>query len=143
MSPKTLTSPAWYRIAVQALVVLAQSDGHCPSATIAENLETHAVFLRRVLAHLARVQIVEAREGRDGGYRLVRPAERITLGEIYRAVRQVEPDAEVETDGCLSARVKGVLDELGAEAELRALEALDRFTVADVIERAGIPETHG
>lgn len=140
MSPKAVSSgPGWFRVAVEALVVLAHSDGHCPSATIAAHVEAHAVFLRRVMVHLVRYQIVEAREGRDGGYRLARPAERITLGDVYRAVRSVDA-AECETQDCVSASVEDVLAEITAEAEQRALEVYDRITLALMLERIALPE---
>ncbi len=137
MSPKAVTpGPTWFRVAVQALIVLAQSDGNCPSATIAADVDAHAVFLRRVLAHLVRSQIVEAREGRDGGYRLARPADRITLAEVYRAVKSVDGDSD--HGDCGNTSIESVLDEMSAEAEQRALDVYDRYTLATVLKRIAL-----
>lgn len=139
MSPKAVTpGPTWFRVAVQALAVLAQSDGNCPSAAISAEVDAHAVFLRRVLAHLVRFQIVEAREGRDGGYRLARPADRITLAEVYRAVKSVDGDSD--HSDCGNPSIESVLDEMSAEAELRALEVFEGYTIASVLERTTVPE---
>ena len=127
--------PNWFPVAVQALVILAGSDEPCSSNTMAHDLQAHAVFLRRVLAQLVRTNVIEAREGRDGGYRLARPAERITLSEIYQAVKTPEP---VEQSPCaegVDARVKALLEEIGIEAERHLLAALDQVTLASVIER--------
>lgn len=44
-------------MAVQVLVVLAETDGPCSSSTLAQDLQAHAVFLRRVLAHLVRANL--------------------------------------------------------------------------------------
>lgn len=133
----------WFAIAVQALVVLAQSEGVCPSAAIAGELRSHAVFLRRVLAGLARARIVEAREGRDGGYRLARPAGEVTLAEVYRAVKASAP-AELDPmdvwrtgSACaLGAGMGAAFGEVVAETEEAIIEALGRHTVAELAARA-------
>ncbi len=131
--------PGWFPVAVQAMVVLAESNESCSSSSLAQELKAHAVFLRRVLAQLVRANLIQAREGREGGYRLARPAESITLGEIYRAVNVVEPaECVTETGGVstgVNIQVQLVLDEMRAEAEQRLLEILDRSTLASVLER--------
>ena len=132
----------WFNIAVQALVILAETDGACPSGTIAKDLKAHEVFLRRVLAQLARVQIVEAREGRHGGYRLARSANRITLTEVYRAVKSASATEEMPTSKDLSVSIQTALDKVGAEAEACLLEVLDRYTIAQIMEQA-VGLSHG
>src|SRR5258708_20409683 len=83
--------PGWFPVAVQALVVLAETDGPCSSSTMAQDLKAHAVYLRRGLAQLVRANLIHAREGRDGGYRLAPPAHDITLAEVYQAVTVADP----------------------------------------------------
>ena len=139
MSSGISHGPGWFPVAVQALVVIAETDKPCPSSTMAQGLKAHAVFVRRVLAHLVRANIVQAREGRDGGYRLARPADHITLAEIYQAITvadQQEEDTACSSD--VNARVQTMLDEVGAEAEQRLLELLGRYTLASVLERVAI-----
>jgi len=121
-------------MAVQALVAIAGTEGHCSSAAMAHDLNAHAVFVRRVLAQLARANIVQAREGRDGGYRLAHSADQITLAEVYQAVK-VADAAEDAACGGVNARVRGVLDEIEAEAEQHLLEVLGQHTLASVLER--------
>ena len=127
--------PGWFPVAVQALVVLADTDGPCSSSAMAQELKAHAVFLRRVLAQLVRANLIQAREGRDGGYRLARSAEDITLAEVYQAVSVADPaEHSVGTSG-VNVRVQTVLDEIGAEGEHYLLELLSYHTVASVLER--------
>ena len=133
-----LHNPGWFPVAVQALVVLAETDGACSSSAMAQDLKAHAVFLRRVLAHLVRANLVQAREGRDGGYRLARSAEHITLAEIYQAVTVADPSEDTAGSSGVNARVQTVLDEIGAEAEQRLLEVLSQYTLASVLERVVI-----
>ena len=128
-------SPGWFPVAVQALVVIAGTEGRCSSHTMAQDLKTHAVFVRRVMTQLARANIVQAREGRDGGYRLARSAEHITLAEVYQAVKVAEPQEDVTDSNGVNARVQTILDEVGAEAEQHLIEALEHLTLASVLER--------
>jgi Rrf2 family protein len=120
-------------VAVQALVAIAGTEGRCSSVAMAQDLNAHAVFVRRVLAQLARANIVQAHEGRDGGYRLARSADQITLAEVYQAVKVA--DAAEETACGVHARVKGVLDEIEAEAEQHLLEVLGQHTLTSVLDR--------
>jgi Rrf2 family transcriptional regulator, repressor of oqxAB len=137
VSTGVLLGPKWFHIAVQALVVLAGSpEVECSSATIAQDLKAHAAFLRRVLAQLVRAQIVEAREGRDGGYRLARPPDRIVLVDVYQAVKLSAPPEDAVPSSGLNPDVAAALDEIGAEAEHRLLEVLSQYTIASVMERA-------
>jgi Rrf2 family transcriptional repressor of oqxAB len=125
----------WFPVAVQALVRLAQSDAACSSSAMAPDLNAHAVFLRRVLAQLRRANLIVAREGRDGGYRLARPPEQITLAEVYRAVNAAEPTDHTAGRTAAPTPVESVLDEIEAEAERRRLELLSRVSLADVLRR--------
>ena len=127
--------PGWFPVAVQALVVLAETDGSCSSSSMAQDLKAHAVYLRRVLAQLVRANLIQAREGRDGGYRLARSADDITLAEVYRAVAVTDPAEHTTGTGGVNARVQTVLDEFGAEAEHYLLELLSHHTLASVLKR--------
>jgi Rrf2 family protein len=109
---------------------------------MAQDLKAHPVFVRRVLAQLVRANLIQAREGRDGGYRLARSAEQLTLAEVYQAVNVANPAEHTDGNSVVNARVKSVLDEMRAEAEQCLLEVLDRSTLASVLERvntAGLP----
>jgi Rrf2 family transcriptional repressor of oqxAB len=127
-------------MAAHALAVLAQSrDGH-PSAYVASSVNTHAVFLRRILGDLVAAGLVEAREGRAGGYRLARPPERITLADVYRAVERVGPLAESPAEPnarCpVGAGMRRAFAEAAGAAERGLLSALGDRTVADLSRRA-------
>jgi Rrf2 family transcriptional repressor of oqxAB len=132
--------PSWVTVAVRALAMLADSACVCPSAAIAGEVRTHAVFLRRILAQLARAGIVEAREGRDGGYRLCRPADRITLAEVYEALNAASPIAVSRApfeDACPGDAALGLaLGQVQVEIEQRIIEALRGHTVASVMAGA-------
>lgn len=143
MTGRDWTTLGWFRVAVQALVILAGKDEACSSAILAEGLDAHAVFLRRVLAQLARANLVAAREGRDGGYRLARPADQITLADVFCAIHHVTAgEAADEVNQTLGAAdaadfdptgVAPILDAVGQEVELQALGVFARHTIASLV----------
>lgn len=139
MSSGISNSPGWFPVAVQALVVITGTEGLCSSSAMAQDLKAHAVFVRRVLAQLVRVGIVQAREGRDGGYSLARSADSITLADVYQAVNIVDSSEGTACTNGVNARVQNMLDEIGAEAEQHLLEILDHYTLASVMQRVAVP----
>ncbi len=123
-------------MAVHALALLAQSEEGYPSELIAGSVNTHAVFLRRVLRRLAQAGIIEAREGRGGGYRLARAAGRINLAEVYRAMESEGPlsPSPAEPNGrCpVGAGMRDAFASTMEAAREAVEEALSRRTVDDV-----------
>jgi Rrf2 family transcriptional regulator, repressor of oqxAB len=142
MSTGNSHGPGWFSVAVQALVVLAETDGPCSSSAMAQDLKAHAVYLRRVLAQLVRANLIQAREGRDGGYRLARSPEHITLAEVYQVVKVEDPLKDTSSKNNDIARVQSLLDEIGAEAEHYLLELLSHHTLASVLERIQVARPH-
>jgi len=129
-----------FAMAVHALALLAQSEDGSPSGFIAGSVNTHAVFLRRVLRSLAEGGLIEAREGRGGGYRLARPAATITLAEVYRVV---EPDGPLSpapaepNDRCpIGAGMRAAFAATAAAARAGVESSLAGQTVADVARAA-------
>ncbi len=55
-------------------------------ADIAKRQHIPQKFLELILANLKQGGFVESRRGADGGYRLARPAARITIGEVLKYV---------------------------------------------------------
>ena len=130
----------WFALAAHALAPLARSPEGCPSAYMAGSVNTHPVFLRRVLARLVRAGLVETREGRDGDYRLARAADRLTLAEVYRLMRAdgpLPPSPAEPNPGCeVGSGIRAALGEVASEAEERLLCDLERRTIAQLSERA-------
>lgn len=129
-----------FAMAAHALALLSQSEEGYPSAYIAASVNTHAVFLRRILRDLVAAGLVAAREGRTGGYRLSRPADRISLADVYRAV---EPDgplaqspAEPNARCPVGAGIRAAFGEASGLAERGLLRALRERTVADLARSA-------
>jgi len=60
-------------------------------ADIAQRQHIPQKFLELILASLKQGGFVESRRGAEGGYKLARPADQITVGEVLRFVEQSKP----------------------------------------------------
>ena len=72
--------------AIRATVELAIADGALKREQIAQAQDIPTAFLQNILIELRHAEIVEAQRGRDGGFRLARPAAEISLADVIRAV---------------------------------------------------------
>ena len=120
--------------AVRAAVELAAAgEEPVKGERIAESQEIPLHFLENILGELVRHRIVASRRGAEGGYRLARRADEVSLAEIIRAVEG--PLASVRGEGPESLRYRGEAEPLqrvwiAVRANLRAV--LESVTLADV-----------
>lgn len=121
--------------ACRALLALAARGGGAVTAEeLAREQELPVRFLRAILNELRRGSIVASQRGNEGGYRLGRPPEEITLGEVFR--RLEGPLAEVRNERPEQASYQGAAEHLqevwvAVRAALRGV--LDEVTLADVL----------
>ncbi|MGM7700487.1 RrF2 family transcriptional regulator [Pseudalkalibacillus sp. Hm43] len=131
-----VSNTKWFGMALQALIVLAEEDTLCPSGKIAEKLESQSAFLRKILTHLVKADLIQAKEGRDGGYSLVKKPEEITLAEVYEAMKAENSQKGflgVESKECFAPPTREALFELKDEMESWLVEGLKQKTIADLI----------
>ena len=79
-------------------------NGHAAAARAVQISESTGVpveYLRKVLQRLSRARLVASERGRGGGFRLARPAERITLLNIVEAIEGPVDEAAFLGDGIL------------------------------------------
>ena len=80
--------------AIRALLLLAQRPGEAvPATRIAAALGAPANYLAKTLNALARTGMVASTRGPAGGFRLARPADRITLAEVDESFGEIRPAA--------------------------------------------------
>jgi Rrf2 family protein len=73
------------RYALKALLNLARANGGSRDVgAISANENIPRKFLEAIMSDLRRARLVESTRGKLGGYRLARPADLITFGEIMR-----------------------------------------------------------
>lgn len=126
-----------FNVAVHALVYLHHKDCLLSSEALAENICTNPARVRKVMAALRRAGLVDSRAGNVGGYRFSGNPDRITLGQVAKAldIRFVDAawrsgDSDME---CLVASgMADVMDGLYAELDGLCRERLQSVTVGDV-----------
>jgi Rrf2 family protein len=126
-----------FAVAVHALAAIAVSGGKpMRSEDLAYSANTSAVVIRGLLSRLSAAQLTSSRLGAGGGALLARPAEKIRLLDVYRAVEDPELFSLHRTPPCQSCTVgKNILAAMqpSLDRARRALEAeLAKVSVADV-----------
>jgi Rrf2 family protein len=103
-------------------------------ADIARRQQIPQKFLELILASLKHGGFVESRRGAEGGYRLAKPAEQITVGDALRYVeegktsRRAGPDVFADLWKRVDAAVAGILDQTTfAELVRRWKESQTRY----------------
>jgi Rrf2 family protein len=119
--------------AIRAAVELAAAgEGPVKGERIAHAQGIPPNFLENILADLRNAGIVGSRRGAEGGYWLARPADEVSLADVFRAV-----------DGPL-ANVRGVRsDELAYEGSAKALEQVwiaVRASLRGVLEQVSLAD---
>jgi Rrf2 family protein len=121
---------------IRALAELTALGGGPRTVTeLAEAQAIPARFLQNILLQLKRRGVVQSQRGTEGGYRLARPPEDITLAEVMRAlegplagIRGARPESIV-----YEGRATSVLDVwLAVRVSMRSV--LEAVTLRDVVD---------
>jgi Rrf2 family protein len=121
--------------AVRALLALAQNEPDSATAqALADRQSLPRKFLEAILSDLRRADLVRSQRGAEGGYRLARPAAKITIGDVLRAVDG--PLAGVRGERPETASYDGAAEHLptvwiALRAAVRSV--LDEVSLADVL----------
>jgi Rrf2 family protein len=121
--------------AVRAAVELASADGDKPvkAERLASAQEIPLNFLENILGELRHAGVVRSQRGAEGGFRLARPANEVTIADVIRAVDG--PLASIRGGPPEDVAYSGSAEPLSnvwiaVRANLRSV--LERVTLADV-----------
>lgn len=125
-------------LAIHALAVMAAShDPLTRTREIAARLKASLAHLAKVMATLERAGLVAGTRGPAGGYRLARPASRVSLKEVYEAVEGpisarscLFGEPVCEADGC-------VLSDYFGRLNRELARKLARLKVSDLVGEFG------
>lgn len=122
---------------VFSIAMAEQVGKRSTSAILAYGLEANPSFIRKLMVPLTRDGIIVSTLGRTGSIHLGRPAEEITLRDIYTSVTEdkkiwtARPDVAPR---CLvSANLCWYFKAIADEAEQASLNVLGKRTVADAL----------
>lgn len=117
----------------------ADPERKWPSAEIAENMDTHPAFVRRVLGLLKKGGILRSEKGHSGGWSLARAPGEISLADVYRALdeRFLRPEAPGD-DNPVTCRIeralRGAVDGALDRAEETLIADLGRTSIAALLD---------
>lgn len=139
-----ISAKADYAVRASAELAAASGRDPVPAEALAKAQQVPHRFLEAILSDLRREGIVASRRGAGGGYVLARPADRVTVADVVRAVdgplvfvRDARP-SDLEYGGAaasllhvwvaLRVNVRSVLEQV-------TLADLAAGTVPDVVRR--------
>ncbi len=132
------------RYALKAMINLARADGVSRQVSaIAAEESIPRKFLEAIMSDLRRGELVDSARGKTGGYRLARPSDLITFGQIIRLT-----DGPLALLPCASRNfykrcddcpdeTACVLRRIMADVRNEVSEILDRTTLADALRPGG------
>lgn len=114
----------------------ARTGAPMTSDQLAVCLSTNPVVVRRTMAGLREQGLVASEKGHGGGWRLARPLDQVTLGQVNTALGEpglIPETPPVEAEGCLvEAAVNDALGETYAAARALLVARLNDITLADL-----------
>jgi Rrf2 family protein len=123
---------------LQALIAMASDSNQWSSVEIADHIHCEPTALRKILSQLAEAGLLEVKQGRTGGYRLIKRPDEITLSEVYKSVYEEEPqwDRMLDTtdEGLFGTKVQKSFHKIMADITMQVDFVLRKYTIADMIE---------
>jgi Rrf2 family protein len=121
--------------AVRAVAELAAADGEKPvkAERIATAQGIPLNFLENILGELRHAGVVRSHRGAEGGFRLAKPAEEVTVADVIRAVEgplasvRGGPPEDANYDGAARA-----LPQVWIAVRANLRRVMERVTIADI-----------
>jgi len=128
------------RYGIAALIHLAQNSGEdrlVPILSISEALDISKIYLEQVFSLLKRGEIVVSVKGAQGGYQLSKPANEITMLEIFKSIEQTLFEKAEDTVAAKGQEIEKAMRELIFERIDDAIESsLEGITLLDLVHEA-------
>jgi len=132
-----MTNNSRFAVSVHILAYLAyRQSAAVPSAEIAASVDTNPVVIRRLLSALMKATLVTAQKGANGGFKLARTPENISLLALYHAV-EPQPDHGLRrftpNHKCpVGAKIESILHGVFLKAQTAMETELSHVTLADI-----------
>lgn len=126
-----------FAIAVHALVYLNHKAKLLTSEELAENICTNPVRVRKILAKLKKSELINTKEGIDGGYSFVLDANKVTLRQISQAVNARFVDTawrsgDMSMDCLIASGMANIMDGIYDDLNEQCNDHLNKITINDI-----------
>lgn len=121
-------------LALHTMVIIAGSEEPISASPMAQRLCASEAHVFKVLQQLVRSGLLRSKRGPRGGYALARPADEMTLMDVYEVF-----EGSMRTDGCLfDTTTCGELDcILGGLVEDVRTKVVDYFSSTTLAQTGG------
>ena len=128
-----------FATALHILTLLARQEQELLSSEyIAGSININPVLVRKEISNLRNYGLIQSREGKNGGSSLAKPAAKILLSDIYKAVRQTallgrsnDPNPNCPVGKNINTHIQNLYE----EAEDALTRKLGTLTLADFTNR--------
>jgi Rrf2 family protein len=123
---------------VRTLIYLAQQDAteFTSTSDIAQAQHIPEPYLLRICSELQKSGLIESRRGPQGGHKLAKPGEQISVSNVVNSVDySLAPiDCVEEPEGC---RLSGACSQrdLWSDVEVMLLKHLSKVTISDLMSQ--------
>jgi len=128
-----------FAIAIHILTLLSMEDG-LSSEYIASSININPVLVRKELSRLRKANLIETREGKNGGSSLACSARKITLADVYKATYEqplFNHSRNKPNPSCpVGIRIGKIMDEVNDEAEAALLKKLSSISIEKLVKQA-------
>lgn len=126
-----------FSIAVHALTFLNHKERVASSEEVAKNVCTNAARIRRVMSKLKKADLVETKEGIDGGYFFHRKSSEVNLAMIAEAlqvafVSVLWNSGNEEMDCLIASDMGGILSNIYHELDRKCYEWVENITIEQI-----------
>lgn len=127
-------------VAVHALVYLEHKKTLVSSEELAENICTNSARVRKVLSKLKKAGFVSTREGAEGGYKLEREAQKLSLSMVAAALGASFVELNWRSGSydkpCLIASgMADLMDDMVQDLNGICQKRLDSMTISKIVDR--------
>ena len=132
-----VSSKGRYALRVMAALAEKPEGEYVPLKEIAAAEGISQKYLESIMSALSKGGMVDASHGKNGGYRLNRPADGYTVGSILRLTEGDLTPVACDASCDRACRSRSMWEKLGKMID----EFFDGITLADLIHSGDFPET--
>ena len=129
-----------FQIATHVLTLLCKQPGELLSSDyVAGSMNVNPVLVRKEMRKLRACGLIESKEGKTGGYSLALPPQKISLADVYKAVKLPPALGQAKNKpnpACPVGKQIGThLDHLADEVEAAIIKKLSTITIFDFVNQ--------
>ena len=124
------------RYALRVMIELARQEGYVALKDVARRQDISEKYLEAIMKKLVGKGLVSGVRGKGGGYRLAKPAEECTVGEILRPLEgSLAPVSCVDGSDCCARSGCCVTMEVWRDIQEAVSGVVDHITLQDLADR--------